>query len=153
MSDPPKPTHVIEKPDGGRRGNVTVRSYIMEYPSKRLVEAFRLYGCLIDDIYGMDWHHAGGDKLPKEKQLAARAKLAKDRAAVVRVAIETLQYMESQAKLQDPEGRGIPSHVMTAEIASEHDESAEDLRNQLAQSTEELKNLDKQEAKLQPEGE
>ncbi len=153
MSNTPKPTHVVAKPDGGRRSNVQVRSYVMEYPSKRLVEAFRIYGCLVDDIFGMDWEHAGGDELPKEKQLAARSKLAKDRAAVARVAIEVLQYMETQVGLQDPEGKGMPGHIMTAEIASEHDESPEELKKQLAESTEELQKLGKKEAALQTEGE
>lgn len=152
-SEPPKPSHIIEKPDGGRRSNVTVRSYVMEYPSKRMVEAFRIYSCLVDDIHGMDWKHAGGDKLPKEKQLAARAKLAKDRASVARVAVELLQYMQTQAGLQDPEGRGMPGHVMDAEVASEHDESAEDLKKQLEESTNELRNLDKEEAALKSDSE
>lgn len=156
MPDPPtapKPTHVIEKPDGGRRSNVTVRSYVMEYPSKRMVEAFRIYSCLVDDIHGMDWKHAEGHKLPKEKQLVARSKLAKDRAAVARVAVELLQYMQTQAGLQDPQGKGIPGHVMDAEVASEHDESPEELKKQLAESTEKLENLGKQEASLNSEGE
>ena len=157
MAEAPKPTHVVAKPDGGRRSNVQVRSYVMEYPSKRMVEAFRIYSCLVDDVFGMDWKTAGGDKLPKdmpiEKKMAARAKLAKDRAAVARVAIEALQYMETQAGLQDPEGRGMSGHVMDAEVASEHDESAEDLKKQLAESTNKLENLGKEEAALQTEGE
>lgn len=150
---PPKPTHVVGKPDGGRRGNVQVRSYVMEYPSKRMVEAFRIYSFLMDDITGMDWKHAGGGKLPKEKQLAARSKLAKDRASVARVAVELLQYMQTQAGLQDPEGRGMSGHVMDAEVANEHSESAEDLKKQLQASTDELKNLDKEEAALKQESE
>lgn len=153
MSEGPKPTHVIAKPDGGRRSNVQVRSYVMEYPSKRMVEAFRIYSCLVDDVFGMDWKHAGGDKLPPEKQLAARSKLAKDRASVARVAIEALQYMETQAGLQDPLGKGMPGHVMDVEVASEHDESAEDLKSQLQESTNELKKLDKEEASLKSESE
>ena len=77
MGDP-KPSHVLEKANGGRTKNMTGRSYLMEYPSRRLVEGFRLYSCLIDEIYGLDWETSGGKELPREKQPAARANNAKE---------------------------------------------------------------------------
>ncbi len=144
-----KPSHAVAKPEGGRRGNVTVQSYAMEYPSRRMVEAFRIFLCLIDDLHGLDWKRSGGSDLPEEKQPMARAKLAKDRAAVARVAIETLQYMETQAKQQDPEGKGIPGHIIDAETASENDMSPQELSDQLAASTKRLEGLGKQEVALQ----
>ncbi len=147
-----QPSHAMEKVDQARRGNVTVRSYLMEYPSRRLVEGFRIYLCLIDDIHGLDWERSGGSDLPEEKQPAARAKMAKDRAAVARVAIETLQYMESQAKQQDPEGRGIAAHVIDAATADEQNMSPAELKEALDKSTERLVGLAKQEAESQPPG-
>ena len=142
-----QPTHVIAKLDGGRQKNTTVRSYLMEIPSKRLTEAFRIYSCLLDDIYGLDFKNSGIDKLPEAKQPSARANAAKARAGVARVALEALDMMGKLAKLQDPKGTGIKGHIVDVETAKEG-MSLEQTQEMIAKNKAVLGALEKKEEEL-----
>lgn len=145
------PTHVQVKPDGGRHKNTTVRSYLMELPSKRMVEALRIYSFLLDDIAGLDWKHAGGPDLPEKEQPMARARMAKDRAAVARVALESLNFMADQAKLIPDEEKKY--HIVPGHIQEEENMTLPEIRNLLDKSHEKLKGLQQKEQELMLQGE
>lgn len=146
-----KPTHVIAKRDGGRDRNTTVRSYLMEIPSKRMVEAFRIYSCLVDDLYGLDYQNSGVAKLPEEKRPSARANVAKARSGVARVALEALETMGKLAKLQDPKGTGISGHIIPAEVAKEG-MSLEEIREMISKNKQVVEALEKTESQLASDG-
>ncbi len=53
MAEAPKPTHFVSQPDCARRSHVSLRSYVMKYPSHLMDETFPIYSCQADDMYGM----------------------------------------------------------------------------------------------------
>lgn len=147
MTDEFLPSHVQEKPEGGRtRLGTTVRSYVLEVPFRRFVEGYRLYACLLDDIYGMDWKKVDGDKVPPEKKAQVRGNLAKSRASVVRVALETLQYVEKQADLMTDTQKS--QNVIPAELAKEGEMDLEAVRKNIEEDKKLLKGLEIKEKEL-----